>query len=250
MDLNSTWDLALTCLGFQILAILTLTLPELRANLRARTAKQWFLDLQGLLVQGLVVPLAKIFGLIAALRLLWPAGEKSLNLPAWASFLIAFAVVDYLYYWNHRLMHGPGFWPLHAVHHSTQTLDLFATSRNSLWTPFFICYIWVHTFFAYALQHPAPYVLGAVLTAILDLWRHSPGLDYLMPKFLRPLFISPADHASHHSLRGLRSNFGANLTLWDRLHGTYEAPPSHRGIYGWNDKRGTLRLWLLPWNLR
>jgi sterol desaturase/sphingolipid hydroxylase (fatty acid hydroxylase superfamily) len=31
----------------------------------------------------------------------------------------------------------------------------------------------------------------------------------------------PRDHAWHHADADEHGNFGANFTLWDRLHGTY-----------------------------
>ena len=63
--------------------------------------------------------------------LLW---RGAVEVPSWLAFVISFVVIDYAYYWNHRLLHG-ALWRWHAVHHTASRLDVVVTSRNTLWTP-------------------------------------------------------------------------------------------------------------------
>jgi len=53
-------------------------------------------------------------------------------------------------------------------------------------------------------------------------------------RMLRWVTVTPDMHRVHHSIlvRETNSNFGFNLSLWDRLFGTYCAQPSagHRGM--------------------
>jgi sterol desaturase/sphingolipid hydroxylase (fatty acid hydroxylase superfamily) len=113
-------------------------------------------------------------------------------------------------------------------------MDILGTSRNTAWTSLLIVYLWVHPLFLYLLQDSTAYALGISLTAVLDLWRHSrlmpnPSIQRLVSVWL----ILPTDHAWHHASQAQPCNYGANLKLWDRFHGTYYAcsnPPESLGI--------------------
>lgn len=179
-----------------------------------RSAADWTLDLLGILMQGWVVPFAA--GALAAhgLGRLSPATAGALALPGWAAFALNFVGVDYLYYWNHRLLHGP-LWRVHAVHHTAECMDVWVTARNGLTAPLFIVYVWANALSLHLLADPRPYLLAAAVTAALDLWRHS------TVRVSIPGLISPDDHAWHHSRERQDVNFGSNFKLWDRLHGTY-----------------------------
>ena len=72
--------------------------------------------------------------------------------------------------------HAPAFWPLHHTHHSSPRMDVWVTSRNTLWTSLFILYLWVNGLLIYLTGHLEMVVWAATLTAALDLWRHS-GLE-------------------------------------------------------------------------
>jgi sterol desaturase/sphingolipid hydroxylase (fatty acid hydroxylase superfamily) len=249
LGIKDVWDLILALAAFALVFVLSLRVSSLRESMRRRTMRQWLIDGLGLFVQGWLVPLAKVFGILSILRLTLGEFEGSWHLPSWLSFILAFVGVDYLYYWNHRLLHGQGLWAWHRLHHSAQNLDLFASARNSLLTPLLLVYIWLHSFMAFMLADPTAYVLGATLTACLDLWRHSPGLEggEQWNRRLSWLFITPVDHSWHHSMPGMQKNFGANLSLWDRLHGTYEQAHSQKIPYGWKEQSSLMRQLLFPW---
>jgi sterol desaturase/sphingolipid hydroxylase (fatty acid hydroxylase superfamily) len=55
------------------------------------------------------------------------------------------------------------------------------------------------------------------------LWRHSRftiGQETGLYRWLSPWLMLPQDHRWHHGSEALGCNFGANLKVWDRLHGT------------------------------
>lgn len=199
---------------FWALVAVVLADARRRARLGARTAAEWTLDLAGLLVQGTLVPLLATGLAWAAWSRLLPAGVLPVG---WlGAFLLNVVAVDYLYYWNHRLLHR--LWPVHAVHHSAPAMDVLVTSRNTLWASLLIVYVWVNGLLLHLVDEPAGYAAGVTLTAALDLWRHSPAqLDV-------PGLVQPRDHAWHHSADRHDVNFGANWTWWDRLHGTFFRP--------------------------
>ncbi|MEQ1877243.1 MAG: sterol desaturase family protein, partial [Bdellovibrionia bacterium] len=209
--------------AFWILTLWSLRLD--RGLISHRTRRDWFLDLGGLLVQGMLVPLLQIFVLIKVLAFFAPQAQGSWNLSPAVAFLLNFVLVDYVYYLNHRVLHTKPFWPAHAVHHSIEKLDPVATSRNSLWTPVLIVYLWVNGLGLYFLNDPFWFLMGAAVTAALDLWRHSFEFanlsDSRLTRFLSRFLILPVDHAWHHSRSHADFNFGANLNFWDRIHGTF-----------------------------
>ncbi len=226
----------LTLGAFWGLVAFTITDPARRAQLRARASREWSLDLIGLVVQGVLVPILLLVPLHALYARALPSLAGSLRLPGWQAFLAAFVLVDYAYYWNHRFLHTMRLWPLHRVHHSAEHMDVFVTSRNTLWTSLLIVYLWAGSIMTFLLAEPAPYLLGAALTAVLDLARHAP-IDLSrwprLERLLGQVLILPRDHALHHADLSEHGNYGANLAVWDKLHGTYLEPrqvPARLGI--------------------
>ena len=192
-------------------------------------------------VQGILIPALQIGLLYQGLGGLVPNWADSIPLSPIASFLISTVVVDYAYYWNHRWLHSVA-WPLHRVHHTVTQLDVLGSSRNSLWSSFFILYLWMHTLMIYLLKDPAGYLWGITLTAMLDLWRHSqlgPRPYSLAFRLLSPWLTLPQDHALHHS-QNHRRNFGANLKIWDKLHGTWKQATHYPQMLG---IKTTLTFW-------
>jgi sterol desaturase/sphingolipid hydroxylase (fatty acid hydroxylase superfamily) len=49
----------------------------------------------------------------------------------------------------------------------------------------------------------------------------------LVHRIVSIVIITPNEHIWHHSSDRAGSNFGANLSIWDRMHGTY-SNPDHR----------------------
>jgi len=205
---------------FGSLLIWTVAAPRVRSAALQRTLPEWALDFAGLSIHGTLVPLFETLVIFVALSRFLPQWKGVLALPGVVSFFLGFVVVDYLYYWNHRLLHSRRVWRLHSVHHSGETFDVFTTSRNSAFTTFFILYVWVNGIALYLLADPAPYAWSVAISNCLDLIRHA-RLGYWPSVFPFNLLISPAEHGWHHSRDKYGVNFGANLNLWDRLHGTY-----------------------------
>ncbi|HIJ37056.1 MAG TPA: sterol desaturase family protein, partial [Deltaproteobacteria bacterium] len=59
-------------------------------------------------------------------------------------------------------------------------------------------------------------------------------LPLWLDRILRLVVVTPDMHRVHHSIypRETNSNFGFNLSWWDRLFGTYKAQPTdgHEGM--------------------
>ena len=221
---------------FVILLALTVTNSKQPFLWWKKKREDWLLDGIGLFSQGIAIPFFQIAVVFKLYQLLLPVARASLNLYPVAAFLLSFVFVDYLYYWNHRLFHTRSLWFIHQVHHTVTEMDVLGTSRNTLWTSFFIVYLWIHSIFIYLLQEPNWYILGISLSSVLDLWRHSsftPTSNSWLYRCLSLWLILPQDHAWHHSKSCIKGNYGANLKLWDKIHGTYyesENAPECLGI--------------------
>ena len=211
-------------------------------TLSQKSGTDWILDICGLIMQGIVIPALQVGLLHQGLHTLLPHAAHSLVLPSGVGLCLCIGLVDYGYYWNHRWLHGQG-WPLHQVHHTVTHLDVWGTSRNTLWASFFILYLWVHTLMLYLLTNPQGYLWGISLTAVLDLWRHSqlgPSPDGWLYRFLSPWLVLPQDHARHHAQQEHACNFGANFKIWDHLHETAQPCPRFPAVLG---IRTPLTLW-------
>ncbi|MCU0541771.1 MAG: sterol desaturase family protein [Oscillatoriaceae cyanobacterium Prado104] len=195
-----------------------------RTQLQAKSLEDWLLDSAGLCVQGMLIPLLQATVIYQLYRHWLPLSPGKLHASLIVTFMLSFVAVDYLYYWNHRLLHSGVFWNIHQVHHTVTHLDVLGTSRNTIWASLLIIYLWVHSLFLYLLADPAGYLLGVSLTSALDLWRHSQltiPSNSCLDRCLSPWLILPQEHAWHHSSQLPNCNYGANLKLWDKLHGTY-----------------------------
>lgn len=218
-------------IAFPLLLIFTVASKSRRDKMLTKSFDGWVLDLLNLPIQGIIVPILQTVTLYGVLDLLIPSYKGSLVLSPVLAFLLNFIFVDYLYYWNHRLLHGNGLWNFHKVHHSVEDMDVLATSRNTIWTTFLMVYVWVNAAFIFFLADPTFFVVAASLSAALDLWKHS---NFPAPMFLADkLFLAtPIDHQWHHSGKP-HINYGANLNLWDKVHRTYkreEKKPASLGI--------------------
>jgi sterol desaturase/sphingolipid hydroxylase (fatty acid hydroxylase superfamily) len=211
-------------LAFSLLILLTVASRTGLDSLWSKSWNDWILDAVGLIMQGILIPILQVAVLYNFYFLLMPTLHNSLVLNPVTALLLSFVGVDYLYYWNHRLLHTRSLWQLHLIHHTVSSMDVLGTSRNTVWTSFLIVYLWIHSLFIYTLQDPSWYMIGVSLTSVLDLWRHSefsPRLNSWLYTFLNPWLILPQDHAWHHASEAMACNFGANFKLWDRIHGTY-----------------------------
>jgi len=144
-----------------------------------------------------------------------------------ASKVIASALaVDLLFYIKHRFMHRvPGLWHFHAIHHSQREMNILTDRRQHLVEQLLIQIMVLIPLIGLGMK---PFPVMAVGTSLLghSLFIHS-NVRTNFGK-LGAIFVSPQYHRIHHSMepRHFDRNFGAYVTLWDRMFGThYRASP-------------------------
>jgi sterol desaturase/sphingolipid hydroxylase (fatty acid hydroxylase superfamily) len=150
--------------------------------------------------------------------------------PVWLQILLSLILLDLVIYLQHVMVHAiPVLWRLHRVHHADLEYDLTTGAR---FHPIEIILSMVIKIAAIAALGP-PVVAVVLFEVILNgmaMFNHGNiKLPDPVDQRLRWLIVTPDMHRVHHSVEvdETNSNFGFNLSLWDRLLGTYREQPRH-----------------------
>jgi sterol desaturase/sphingolipid hydroxylase (fatty acid hydroxylase superfamily) len=138
-----------------------------------------------------------------------------------ASWVALFVGIEFVYYWYHRLGHrSRWFWLAHAVHHTSNELNLLAAGRLA-WTSQIMGAYAIFSPLALLGFTPEAIFAGYTLNLSYQFWIHADWLPKLGP--LEGIFNTPSSHRVHHAanLDYLDANYGGVLVLFDRLFGTY-----------------------------
>lgn len=232
-------------LGVFLAVLAVLALAELvwpRRTLAVRKLPRWSTNLSITLLNSVMVramamlpvPLA---GTVAAVY----AGDHGFGIlnwtawPAWLEAAIAIIILDLAIWLQHVATHKiPALWRLHQVHHADREMDVTTAIRfhpleialSVVWKAFCVLLIGAPVF--------AVLVFEIILNGCAMFSHANIRLGSLADRFLRWVIVTPDMHRVHHSvIRHERdSNYGFNLSVWDRLFGTYRAQPekSHDGM--------------------
>ncbi|MGH6608760.1 MAG: sterol desaturase family protein [Burkholderiaceae bacterium] len=214
-------------LTFLVLACAERLLPTMPAR-GQQTGADVIANLSGFAMQGALVPAIGYVISAMVLPSVASAAQGVLGLGFWGAFVLCFVGVDFLYYVQHTLLHRVGvLWRLHRCHHAAPTVSVWTTARNSLLLNFVLVYLLINPWLAYLSGSIEGYLLAASVTASLDLWRHTRLKPARYWSALEWLLITPRLHHQHHDATDYARNFGANLSVWDRLFGTLRS----NGVY-------------------
>jgi sterol desaturase/sphingolipid hydroxylase (fatty acid hydroxylase superfamily) len=152
-----------------------------------------------------------------------------LGLPDAVRLVVALVVLDFAIWLQHLAAHRiPALWMFHRMHHADRDFDVTTALRfhpveiglSMLWKV-----LWV-------LVLGAPPIAVLLFEIILNgcaMFNHAnvklpDGLD----RVLRLVVVTPDMHRVHHSIRPdeHHRNFGFNLSIWDRMFGTFVAQPA------------------------
>jgi sterol desaturase/sphingolipid hydroxylase (fatty acid hydroxylase superfamily) len=236
--LNHEPAIRLACfLGvFAVMAGWELLAP--RRRLSQPKKLRWFNNL-GLLVFNtallrLVFPLAAV-GMAATAELNGWGLFNRVDAPGWLALIASVVILDGAIYLQHVMLHAvPLFWRLHRVHHADLDFDVTTGTR---FHPFEILLSMLIKFAVIVLLGP-PLVAVVVFEVVLNatsMFNHSNvRLPAAVDALLRRVVVTPDMHRVHHSHldHETNSNFGFNLSVWDRLFGTYRDQPEegHEGM--------------------
>jgi sterol desaturase/sphingolipid hydroxylase (fatty acid hydroxylase superfamily) len=148
----------------------------------------------------------------------WPIADAGL------SFVAGFLLLDVMRYAMHRCEHAvPFFWRFHALHHSDPDVDVTTSVRHHP-----VEYLLASAFYWIAvivLDIPAVVVLihGLSVFATASIQHGNIRLPARLERWLQPVLVTTDMHRIHHSVSfaEANSNYGAVLSIWDRLFGSY-----------------------------
>lgn len=149
-----------------------------------------------------------------------------LKVPDGINILISVLVLDFSIYWQHVLVHTvPLFWRFHIVHHSDLDLDV---SSGFRFHPVEIVFSMLYKIMIVLLLGPSVIgvvVFEAILNGMAQFSHSNITLPLGLDRALRWVLVTPDMHRIHHSVERdeTDSNYGFNLSIWDRWFGSYNA---------------------------
>lgn len=240
---------------FALLAVLEYLAP--RREPKPAKARRWITNWVIVAIDSFLLRL--VFASAAVGVAIWAEHRglglfNLLELPGWLAIILSFLVLDFAIWFAHLASHKiPLLWKVHRMHHSDIDMDVTTAIRfhpieillSMLWKVVIVI----------TLGAPAEAVL--LFEIILNgaaMFNHSNlKLPLALDRILRLLVVTPDMHRVHHSVvrRETDSNYGFNLSVWDRLFATYTDQPAAGhdgmtiGIAEWQDERPTGLWWTL-----
>lgn len=234
---------------FVAMAVYEMFSPRLaRAEMAgALKSRRWFANLSLLVISSLVLrivfPAAAVGAAIFAEARGWGL-FRLVHLPGGLAAIFSFVLLDLAIWGEHLASHKvPLLWRIHRMHHADIGFDVTTGLR---FHPFeiLLSMLW---------KALVVMVIGAPVLAVLafevvlnatSMFNHSNiAIPAAADRLLRKIIVTPDMHRVHHSTIGREtdSNYGFNLSLWDRLFETYTDQPSrgHEAMdIGLDDFRG------------
>ncbi|MCG6862189.1 MAG: sterol desaturase family protein [Chromatiaceae bacterium] len=221
---------------FALVALWEVLAP--RRALRVSKAVRWVNNL-GLVVLNTIL-----------LRLLFPAAAVGVaafavkqdwgllnhfQVPFWLAVPVAVIAMDFVIWLQHVMVHAvPALWRLHRVHHADLDYDLTTGARFHPIEIILSMLIKGATLMVVGPPVVAVILFEAILNCMAMFNHGNVRLPSSLDRALRRLVVTPDMHRVHHSVEDdeANSNFGFNLSWWDRLLGTYCDQPraGHEGM--------------------
>jgi len=151
-----------------------------------------------------------------------------IEVPLWLSVLMSIVVLDFMIWLQHVTVHAiPVLWRLHRVHHADRDYDVTTGLR---FHPLEIVLSMMIKFIVIVALGPpvVAVILFEIILNAMAMFNHgNVRLPSSLDTILRVLLVTPDMHRIHHSVQDheTNSNFGFNLSIWDRLFGTYIKQP-------------------------
>lgn len=231
-----TWRLATFAGVFLAMAAFEMALP--RRGLVLGRGRRWVTNLAIVVLDSVCVRV--LFPTAAVGVAMWAQsrGFGLFHLAGLASAtagLVGFLVLDFAIWAQHLAAHKiPLLWRVHRVHHADRDIDVTTALR---FHPIEIVLSMLFKIAVVALlgiPAMAVFVFEVVLNGMAMFNHANIRLPLALDRVLRLVVVTPDMHRVHHSIihRETDSNYGFNLSVWDRIFRTYVAQPreGHDGM--------------------
>lgn len=135
------------------------------------------------------------------------------------TYALTFLLLDFVYYWQHRLEHAvPLLWAIHSVHHQSADYNWSVSFRVGIFASLStMCF---HALIALAGVDPVTYAAVGTAHAMLLFGLHARTHFTFGPG---RVFNAPIFHRVHHASNedAIDKNFGGVLLVFDHLFGTF-----------------------------
>lgn len=234
--LNET---AIRILAFLSVLLVMATLEAMRPRRRLSIGKmqRWVTNLSIIALNSVLLQIMAMatvpIAAVAAAAYAQSHGLGLLNniaLPPVAKAIIAIVVLDFAVWLQHVASHKfPLFWRVHQMHHADGDID---ASTGIRFHPIEIALsmLWkIGCVFVLGAPPLAVFLFEVVLNAGAVFSHANVALPQRLDSLLRLIFVTPDMHRVHHSVlrREYDSNYGFNLSVWDRMFGTYTRQPEN-----------------------
>jgi len=228
-------------LGFFVGTLAIMAVWEIIAPRRALTvskALRWANNLGLVFFNSFIVRLVFPAAAVGVAAFAAEQGWGLLNyysIPFTLSIILSIITMDFIIYLQHVLVHAvPVLWRLHRVHHADLDYDVTTGARFHTIEIILSMLIKFATIVVLGPPVVAVIMFEVVLNAMAMFNHGNVGLPKTLDTLLRWFIVTPDMHRVHHSIEDdeTNSNFGFNLSWWDRLFGTYRDQPraGHQGM--------------------
>ena len=231
---------------------LWITRSERAAPRRRRWPANWAMTALNIVVLG-ALPISGLAAAELARAEGWGLFNQ-LEMPFVLLLVAGFALRSLASYGIHIAMHKvPLLWRLHRVHHTDTALDISTTVRFHP-LEFLVSVPVVVAMILAAGVPPLVIMLYELFDAVMAVFSHANiRLPRRLERVLQWVLVTPDMHRVHHSSvqPETDSNYGATLSIWDRLFGTYvrkadaDLTGMELGLVECRDRRASSFPWLL-----
>jgi sterol desaturase/sphingolipid hydroxylase (fatty acid hydroxylase superfamily) len=221
-------------------------------------AKRWLINLSLAIINSAV--LSVLFGYTMAVALLYGSNHPwgflyHLNLPSGVKILIAVLILDFLLYLWHVMNHEVSFfWRFHRVHHSDLNMDVTTATRFHFGELAMSSLIRVAIIVLIGVDWRELLVFDGLVLLSTQFHHSSLKVPVRFERLFWLLFVPPSMHRIHHSviIKERNTNYGAILSIWDRLFGTFRRSIDQAGIrigigaYPRQEEMNLYRLLIMP----
>jgi sterol desaturase/sphingolipid hydroxylase (fatty acid hydroxylase superfamily) len=167
-----------------------------------------------------------------------------MDINSWFTWIFAFVIYDFFYYWFHRISHERQiFWASHVAHHQSEDYNL-STALRQTGTGAFVSWVFYIPMFLIGIPSYV-FISVASLNLIYQFWVHSEHIPKL--GWFENYFVTASNHRVHHAQNDeyIDKNYGGVFIIWDRMFGTHKIEDESKPcIYG---IRGTLNTFNPIW---